>query len=71
LGILLPMPSADVETGTPLVIDSSCVPVCTPYLRPRFCSKALGLDPLKENIVPLTGRPVKLSAGRPIRELLG
>jgi len=33
--------------------------------------KVLGLDPLKENIVPLTGRPVKLSAGRPIRELLG
>jgi len=33
--------------------------------------KALGLDPLKENIAPLTGRPVKLSAGKPIRELLG
>ena len=33
--------------------------------------KALGLDPLKENIAPLTGRPIKLSAGRPIRELLG
>ena len=33
--------------------------------------KARGLDPLKENIAPLTGRPVKLSAGRPIRELLG
>jgi len=33
--------------------------------------KVLGLDPLKENIAPLTGRPVKLSAGRPIRELLG
>ncbi len=33
--------------------------------------KALGLDPLKENIASLTGRPVKLSAGRPIGELLG
>jgi hypothetical protein len=32
--------------------------------------KALGLDPLKENIAPLTGRPLKLSAGRPIGELL-
>jgi hypothetical protein len=33
--------------------------------------KALGLHPVKENIAPLTGRPVKLSAGRPIPELLG
>jgi hypothetical protein len=33
--------------------------------------KALGLDPVKENIAPLTGRPIKLSAGRPIPELLG
>ncbi len=32
--------------------------------------KALGIDPVKENIAPLTGRPVKLSAGKPIRELL-
>jgi hypothetical protein len=32
--------------------------------------KALGLDPAKENIAPLTGRPVKLSAGRAIPELL-
>ena len=32
--------------------------------------KALGLDPLKENIAPLTGRPLKLSAGKPIGELL-
>jgi hypothetical protein len=31
---------------------------------------ALGLDPAKENIAPATGRPLKLSAGRPIRELL-
>ena len=33
--------------------------------------KALGLDPAKENIAPVTSRPVKLSAGRPIPELLG
>jgi hypothetical protein len=33
--------------------------------------KAVGLDPVKENLAPLTGRPLKLSAGRPIRELLG
>jgi hypothetical protein len=32
---------------------------------------ALGLDPAKENIAAATGRPLKLSAGRPIRELLG
>lgn len=31
---------------------------------------ALGLEPGKENIAPATGRPVKLSEGRPIRELL-
>jgi hypothetical protein len=31
---------------------------------------ALGLDPAKENTAPATGRPIKLSAGRPIRELL-
>ncbi len=32
--------------------------------------KTLGIDPSKEKIAPLTGRPVKLSAGKPIRELL-
>jgi hypothetical protein len=32
---------------------------------------ALGLDAAKENTAPATGRPIKLSAGRPIRELLG
>ena len=32
--------------------------------------KALGIDSSKENIAPLTGRPVKLSAGKPIPELL-
>ncbi len=32
---------------------------------------ALGLQPGKENTAPATGRPIKLSAGRPIRELLG
>ncbi len=31
---------------------------------------ALGLDPGKANTAPATGRPIKLSAGRPIRELL-
>jgi uncharacterized protein (DUF1501 family) len=31
---------------------------------------ALGLDPTKENIAPATGRPLKLSQGRPIPELL-
>jgi hypothetical protein len=31
---------------------------------------ALGLDPARENVAPATGRPIKLSAGRPIRELL-
>ncbi len=31
---------------------------------------ALGLEPGKENTAPATGRPIKLSAGRPIRELL-
>jgi hypothetical protein len=33
--------------------------------------KALGLEPAKENIAPVTGRPIKLSAGRVIPELLG
>jgi uncharacterized protein (DUF1501 family) len=33
--------------------------------------KALGLNPVKENLAPVTGRPVKLSAGRPIPELIG
>jgi hypothetical protein len=33
--------------------------------------KALNLDPAKENIAPITSRPVKLSEGRPILELLG
>jgi hypothetical protein len=33
--------------------------------------KTLGLDPAKENIAPVTSRPIKLSAGRPIPELLG
>jgi hypothetical protein len=33
--------------------------------------KSLGLDPSKENIAPVTSRPIKLSAGRPIRELIG
>jgi hypothetical protein len=32
---------------------------------------ALGLNPAKENVAPATGRPVKLSAGKPIRELMG
>ncbi len=31
---------------------------------------ALGLDPAKENIAPATGRPIKLSQGKAIRELL-
>ncbi len=31
----------------------------------------LGLDPARENTAPATGRPIKLSAGRPIRDLLG
>ena len=31
---------------------------------------ALGLDPAKENTAPATGRPIKLSTGRAIRELL-
>lgn len=31
---------------------------------------ALGLDPGRENIAPATGRPIKLSAGRPIADLL-
>ena len=31
---------------------------------------ALGLDPAKENIAPATGRPIKLSAGKPIVKLL-
>jgi hypothetical protein len=32
---------------------------------------ALDLKPAKENTAPATGRPIKLSAGKPIRELLG
>ena len=32
--------------------------------------KALGLDFAKENFAPVTGRPVKLSAGRPIKDFL-
>ncbi|MDG3002568.1 DUF1501 domain-containing protein [Paludisphaera mucosa] len=32
---------------------------------------ALGLDPARENIAPLTGRPVKLSEGHAIPELIG
>jgi hypothetical protein len=30
----------------------------------------LGLDPMRENVAPTTGRPIKLSEGRPIRSLL-
>jgi uncharacterized protein (DUF1501 family) len=30
----------------------------------------LGLSPVKENVAPATGRPIKLSQGRPIRDLL-
>jgi hypothetical protein len=33
--------------------------------------KALGLSPSTENIAPATGRPIKLSEGKPIRELVG
>lgn len=32
---------------------------------------SLGLDPKKENIAPATGRPLKLSEGKPIHALLG
>ncbi len=32
---------------------------------------ALGLDPARENIAPITTRPIKLSTGRAIPELLG
>ncbi len=32
---------------------------------------ALGLDPRRENVAPVTGRPIRLSEGRPIDELLG
>jgi hypothetical protein len=32
--------------------------------------KAVGLDPTKENLAPVTSRPIKLSAGRPISELI-
>jgi Protein of unknown function (DUF1501) len=31
---------------------------------------ALGLDPAKENIAPATSRPIKLSQGKPIREVV-
>ncbi|MGP0064823.1 MAG: DUF1501 domain-containing protein [Isosphaeraceae bacterium] len=31
---------------------------------------ALGLNPAKENTAPATGRPIRLSEGRPIRDLL-
>jgi hypothetical protein len=31
---------------------------------------ALGIAPGKENVDPATTRPIKLSAGKPIRELL-
>ncbi len=31
---------------------------------------AVGLNPVKENVAPATGRPIKLSAGRPLPELL-
>ena len=31
---------------------------------------ALGLNPAKENTAPATGRPIKLGAGKPIRDLL-
>ena len=33
--------------------------------------KALGLNPAKENVAPATSRPIKLSAGKPIGELIG
>jgi uncharacterized protein (DUF1501 family) len=32
--------------------------------------RALGLDPIRENISPI-GRPIKLSEGTPIKELIG
>ncbi len=31
---------------------------------------ALGLDPAKENVAPATSRPIKLSSGKAIRDLL-
>ena len=31
---------------------------------------ALGIDPAKENVAPATGRPIRLSAGKPILELI-
>jgi hypothetical protein len=31
---------------------------------------ALGLNPAKENVAPATSRPIKLSQGKPMRELL-
>ena len=49
----------------------------TPSGRPRSrtctrpCSRPSASNPAKENIAPATGRPIKLSAGKPIRELLG
>ncbi len=33
--------------------------------------KTLGIEHAKENLVPVTGRPIKFSAGKPIPELLG
>ncbi len=32
---------------------------------------ALGLDPIRENVAPLTGRPIKLSEGRAVKSLIG
>ena len=45
-------------------------PMASPSVRVTMAS-ALGRDPARENVAPVPGRPIKLSEGRPIRELLG
>ncbi len=49
-----------VEPDRPVTVESVHATVLT----------ALGLDPATENVAPATGRPIKLSEGKVIRELL-
>jgi uncharacterized protein (DUF1501 family) len=53
-------PEGIKDPGRPTTIEDVHATVLT----------ALGVNPGKENTAPATGRPIKLSAGKPIRELL-
>jgi uncharacterized protein (DUF1501 family) len=53
-------PEAAKDPARPVTVEDVHATVLT----------ALGIDPRKENVAPATGRPIKLSGGKPIRELM-